>query len=196
MLNFVPNLIPIGSQSHVLITVIKKRISEAGGGEFLDSSITFPAGYYGKHINIFNEKLTSSLFSLEFDLENFIFSLKYHQRKVDRNTSKKSIVFVTILHRNFHLYVQLSYTKISYLPKNTHLRKDAGVLHFCLKESLENMIFPWNGNIQKPTKRWSFLSFSQNFLEENSFFHAVRNFSKNRHIFKKMWHNTSFWKSF
>ena len=109
MLNFVPNLIPIGSQSHVLITVIKKRISEAGGGEFLDSSITFPAGYYGKHINIFNGKLTSSLFSLEFDLENFIFSLKYHQRKVDRNTSKKSIVFVTILHRNFHLCVAIIY---------------------------------------------------------------------------------------
>ena len=28
--------------------------------------------------------------------ENFIFSLKYRQRKVDLNTSKKSLVFVTI----------------------------------------------------------------------------------------------------
>ena len=69
--------------------------------------------------------------------ENFIFLLKYRQRKVDLNTSKKSLVFVTIR----HLYVQLSYTKISYLRKNTHLRKDAAFLHFRLKESSENKIF-------------------------------------------------------
>ena len=101
--------------------------------------------------------------------ENFIFSLKYRQRKVDLNTSKKSFVFATIRHRKFHLYVQLSYTKISYLRKNTHLRKDAAFLHFCLKESSENMIFPWNGNIQKLTKI-SFLPFSQIFVGRKFFF--------------------------
>ena len=74
--------------------------------------------------------------------ENFIFSLKYCQQKVDLNTSKKSFVFATIRHRKFHLYVQLSYTKISYLHKNTHLRKDAAFLNFRLKESSENVIFP------------------------------------------------------
>ena len=98
--------------------------------------------------------------------ENFIFLLKYRQRKVDLNTSKKSLVFVTIR----HLYVQLSYTKISYLRKNTHLRKDAAFLHFRLKESSENMIFPWNGNIRKLTKIWSFLSFSQIFVGRKFFF--------------------------
>ena len=72
--------------------------------------------------------------------ENFIFLLKYRQRKVDLNTSKKSLVFVTI--RQFHLYVQLSYTKILYLRKNTHSRKDAAFLHIPSKESSENMIFP------------------------------------------------------
>ena len=70
--------------------------------------------------------------------ENLISLLKYRQRKVDLNTSKKWLVFVTIP----HLYVQLSYTKISFLGKNTHLRKDAAFLHFRLKETSENMIFP------------------------------------------------------
>ena len=103
--------------------------------------------------------------------ENFIFSLKYRQRKVDLNTSKKSLVFVTIR----HLYVQLSYTKISYLRKNTHLRKDAAFLHFCLKESSENMIFPWNGNIQKLMRMWSFLSFSQIFVRRKFLFSCSAN---------------------
>ena len=108
--------------------------------------------------------------------ENFIFLLKYRQRKVDLNTSKKSLVFVTIRHGKFHLYVQLSNTKISYLRKNTHLRKDAAFLHFRLKESSENMIFPWNGNIRKLTKIWSFLPFPQIFVRRKFFFffHALR----------------------
>ena len=102
--------------------------------------------------------------------ENFIFSLKCRQWKVDLNTSKKSLVFVTIWHRKFHLYVQLSYTKISYLRKNTHYRKDAAFSHFQLKESSENMIFPWNWNAQKQTKIWSFLHFSQIFVIRKFFF--------------------------
>ena len=97
--------------------------------------------------------------------ENFIFLLKYRQQKVDLNTSKKSLVFVTIR----HLYVQLSYTKISYLRKNTHLRKDAAFLHFRLKERWENMIFLWNANIQKLTKIWSCLPFSQIFVRRKFF---------------------------
>ena len=73
--------------------------------------------------------------------ENFIFSLKYRQQKVDLNTSNNLFVFVTIRHRKFHLYVQVSYTKISYLRKNTHLWKDAAFLNLRLKETSENMIF-------------------------------------------------------
>ena len=96
--------------------------------------------------------------------ENFIFSLKYRQRKVDLNTSKKSLVFVTIRH-----HIRLSYTKISYLRKNTHLRKDAAFLHFRLKERWENMIFLWNANIQKLTKIWSCLPFSQIFVRRKFF---------------------------
>ena len=103
---------------------------------------------------------------------NFIFSLKYRQWKVDLNSSEKSPVFVTIRHRKFHLYVQLSHTKISFLRRNKHLREDAAFLHFRLKESSEN-IFPWNGNTQKLMKIWSFLSFSQIFVRQNYFFHAV-----------------------
>ena len=70
----------------------------------------------------------------------------------------------------FHLYAQLSYTKISYLSKNTHLRKDAAFSHFCLKESSENMIFSWNEKIQKLVKIWSFLSFSQIFVRRKFLF--------------------------
>ena len=91
-------------------------------------------------------------------------------RKVYLNASEKLLVFVTIPHRKFHLYVQLSYTKISYLRKNTHLRKDAAFLHFPLKESSKNMIFPWNGNIRKLVKKWSFLSFLQIFVRRKFFF--------------------------
>ena len=62
--------------------------------------------------------------------ENFIFLFKYCRQKVDLNTSEKLLVFVTVRHRKFNLYIQLSYTEISYLQKNTHLRKDAAFLHF------------------------------------------------------------------
>ena len=74
--------------------------------------------------------------------ENLIFLLIYRQLKVDLDTSKKSLVFVTTRHRKFHIYVQLWYAKISYLCKNMHLRKNAVSLHFPLKKSSENMIFP------------------------------------------------------
>ena len=102
--------------------------------------------------------------------ENFMSLHIYCKGKVDLNISKKPLVFATIPHRRFHLYVQLSYPKISYLPKNTHLRKDAAFLHFCLKESSENRIFPWNGNTQKLTKIWSFLHFPQIFVRRKFFF--------------------------
>ena len=50
---------------------------------------------------------------------------------------------------NNHLYVKLSYRKQLYLRKNTYLQKDAAFLHFRLKESSENVIFPWNVRIRK-----------------------------------------------
>ena len=105
--------------------------------------------------------------------ENFILLLKYCQRKVYLNASKKSLAFVTTRHRKYNLYVQLSFTKISYLRKSTHLRKDAAFWHFHSKKSSENMIFPWNGNIRKLTKILSFQSFSQIFVRRKLFFHAV-----------------------
>ena len=39
-------------------------------------------------------------------------------------------VSITMRHRKLHLYVQLLYTKISYLRKNTYLQKDATFLGF------------------------------------------------------------------
>ena len=64
--------------------------------EVVDSSISFPARYYWKNIVIFNEKLTNCLFSLQYDVANFIFSFKYRQQKVDQNVSEKLLIFVTI----------------------------------------------------------------------------------------------------
>ena len=109
--------------------------------------------------------------------ENVIFSLKFHQRKVDLNTGKKSIAFLTIRHKKFHLYVQLSFTKIPNLCKSTHLRKDAAFLHFRLKESSENKIFSWNENIWKITKVLSFLSFSEIFIRRKFFFFFMQWFA-------------------
>ena len=104
-------------------------------------TITFPAGHYIKNTNIVNKKLANRLFSLQY--ENFIFWLKYRQQKVDLKTTQKLLVFVTIQHRKFHLYVQLSCMKIKYIyARKTHLRKDAAFSHFRLKVSSENMIFP------------------------------------------------------
>ena len=110
--------------------------------EILDPSIMSPTKYQRKNINIFNEILSNGLFQVQYDVENLIFLLKYRQQKVDLYASEKSLVFVTKRHRKLHLYAQLSYKKISYLRQNTHLRKDAAFLHFRLKESSENVIFP------------------------------------------------------
>ena len=82
---------------------------------------------------------TNGLFLLQYDVEMFIFPLKYFQQKVDLISSQNSLVFVTKRHKKFHLYAQLSYTKISYLRKTMHLREDAAFLHFRLKESSKNM---------------------------------------------------------
>ena len=110
--------------------------------EILDPSFMFPTKYQRKNINIFNEILSNGLFQVQYDVATLIFLLKYRQQKVDLYASEKSLVFVTKRHRKFHLYAQLSYAKISYLRQNTHLRKDAAFLHFRLKESSENVIFP------------------------------------------------------
>ena len=92
--------------------------------------------------------------------------------------SEKSFAFFTIRHRKFHLYVQLWHTNILYLRKNTHLREDATFLHFLLKESSENIIFPWKGNIRKLTKIWPFLSFWQIFVRRKLCFSCSVNTSK------------------
>ena len=110
--------------------------------------------------------------------ENFIFSPRYRQQKVDLNTSEKSLVFVKTRHRKFCSYVQLSYKKSSYLRKNTHLRKDVAFLHFRLKESSENMIFPRNGNIRKTNGNMIFSVVFTNFWRK-FFFHAVTFISAN-----------------
>ena len=62
--------------------------------------------------NIFNEKLTNCLFSQQYNVKHFLFLFKYHQQKVELNTSKKLFVFVskwqkssslrtTIVYKNF-----------------------------------------------------------------------------------------------
>ena len=66
----------------------------------------------------------------EGQIDQGCFRVKYRQGTVDRTLA------------NNHLYVKLSYRKQLYLRKNTYLQKDAAFLHFRLKESSENVIFP------------------------------------------------------
>ena len=97
---------------------------------------------------------------------------------------KNRFFFVTKRHRKFHPYAQLPHTKISYLLKNKHLRKDAAFLHFRLIESSENMIFPWNGNMRKLMKIWSFLPFSQIFVRRKFLFScSVINYLRKFYLF-------------
>ena len=100
--------------------------------------------------------------------ENYIISLKHRQRKVDLNASKESLVFVTMRHRKFYLYVQLSHTKISYLRKNTHLQKCC-FLKFPFEEKFRKYYVSVKRKHRKLTKRWSFLPFSQIFLRRKFF---------------------------
>ena len=76
--------------------------------------------------------------------------------------------------RKFYFYVQLSYSKISYLRKNTHLPKDTAFGKWDIK------IFPWNENIRKLTKKLSFLLFSQIFVRRKFPFSCSDKFSKTR----------------
>ena len=86
--------------------------------EILDSSVTFPGGHYSENINIFNEKLINRLFSLQWDVQNFFFSLKYRQRKMQKiasfryNTAKKiSSLRTAIVYENFMFTEEYTFTE-------------------------------------------------------------------------------------
>ena len=101
--------------------------------------------------------------------ENFIFLLKYCQPKVHLNTIKKSLVFVTIEHMKFHIYVWLLYTKISYLRQNTHLRKDAAFLNFVRRKA--KTIWYLKRKHTKTNKNMFFSALFTNFHKtKNNFF--------------------------
>ena len=82
-----PTFLEVNYSVHVFITNMetKKR----------SSLFPFPAGYYRKNGNIFKEKLFNRFFSLQYDVEKLIFSLKYRQQKLDLNTNKKKIYFLS-----------------------------------------------------------------------------------------------------
>ena len=100
---------------------------------------------------------------------NFTFWFKYCQGKVDLNTSKKFLVFVTIRQKISYLRLAIVYENLM-LTQNYAFAQRCCFLHFRLKEISENMIFPWNGNIRKLTQIWSFLPFSQIFVRRKLFF--------------------------
>ena len=101
--------------------------------------------------------------------EIFIFSLKYCQRKVNLNTSKKSLVFVTLRQNISSLRQAIIYEKFIFTRKYALVER-CYFLNFRLKESSENMIYPWNGNTRKQTNLWSFLHFPQIFVRRKFFF--------------------------
>ena len=103
-----------------------------------DSMTLFPEGYYRKNMNIFNEKLKMACFCCN-TTEYFIFSLKYRQRKVDLNTSKESLVFVTI--QSFIFTTSYRIRKFDIYAKTCICRK-----------MLVSYIFAW----RKAQKIWYF----------------------------------------
>ena len=138
--------------------------------EILDSLITFPVTYHRKNINILKKNLTNRLFSLQYDVQNFVFLLKYCKRRVGLNTSQKLLAFVTIRHRKFHLCVQLSTTKIPYLRKKMHLWKDAA-FYISFKEKLRKYDISVKLKHAKTNKNTLFsMIFSQILVRRKFFF--------------------------
>ena len=121
--------------------------------EIRDSFITFPAGYYKKNLNIFSGNWPIACFCWN--------ELKYHQRKVDLNTSQKSLVF-------FKIDINLIFMQ-SYRIRKFHI---CARICICGKMLLSYM-FVWNRKME--TKRHKcFLAFFHNFSEDkNSFYHTV-----------------------
>ena len=121
--------------------------------------------YIYKHLQ---RKLTNGLFWLQYDVANFIFSLKYCQWKVDLNAGEKSLVFVTKRHRKFHHH--------SYRIRKFHIYAKIRIYG----KMLLSYIFVWSKaqkiwyfrdrNIREQIKTWSFLQFSQIFVRRKFFF--------------------------
>ena len=127
--------------------------------EILDSSIMFSRGYYQENINIFNEKLTNRLFSLQCDVENFIILLKYRQTKFDLKLAKNCFFSLQYHIKNFIF-------TYSYCIRKCHIYAK---IRICRKTLLFYILL-WNGSIQKPTKRLSFLSFPEMFVRRKFIF--------------------------
>ena len=78
-------------------------------------------------------------------IENFTFSLKYRQRKVDLNTSKESLVFVTMRHRKysycirkFRIYKIIRIGGEMLLSYIVLWRKAQKIWYFCETETYKN----------------------------------------------------------
>ena len=115
-------------------------------------------------------KLTNCLFSLQCNIEDFIFLFKYCERKVKLNTSEKSFVF-------FVKYNIQNFEK--FLPKIDIY----GFVFYAFAERCCLVKFSFEGNSRKQisvkrkhaktneiTKRWHFLFFSQIFVKRKLLF--------------------------
>ena len=73
----------------------------------------------------YNERVYITMKQEKKDIldSSITFPARYYSNYINIFTYIKIAYFH--YNRKFHLFVQLSYTKISYLCKNTHLRKDA-----------------------------------------------------------------------
>ena len=133
----------------------------------------FSRGYYQENINIFNEKLTNRLFSLQCDVENFIILLKYRQTKFDLKLAKncffslqyhiKNFIFTySYCIRKFHIYAKIRIcrkTLLFYILLWTKVQK---IWCYLETEAYKNQ-----------QKDYLFCPFQKCLWDENSFFHAV-----------------------
>ena len=126
--------------------------------------------------------LSKELFLLQYDVENFIFLLKYCQWKVNLNISLKWLVFVSILHIQFHLHIQLPYMKISYLHKNTHAKRCC-FLAFLFEAKFRKYYISVKRKNAKANENmnFSFLFKKKIFLKKNYFVHVLLTCCLNRY---------------
>ena len=110
----------------------------------------------------YNERVYITMKQEKKDIldSSITFPARYYSNYINIFTYIKIAYFH--YNRKFHLFVQLSYTKISYLCKNTHLSfAERYLLHFRLNKSLGNVIRKYDISVKrKHTKTNENMNFS------------------------------------
>ena len=103
--------------------------------------------------------------------ENFIFLLKYRQRKVDLNTSKKPLVFVTIRQKISSLRAAITYENFIFTQKYTFAKRS---YIFVWRKVKKIWYFRETETYESKQKYDLFCTFHKVSYDENCFFMQCR----------------------